>query len=1102
MAGTFDIGTLSGKIELDDEMSRHLDAIEGKVKSTSKALDDVGFSLENMKWLALGAVAAVAATTAAIVKLGEHGSEVGDITESFDKLTKSIGVDAPEALAKLRAGVGGTVDDLTLMKSSMTLLQSGAKVTAEDMGTLASAARLLSERGVPIAEAFNLVSSAMTTGRTRALSMKGIVVDLKDDMQQLTLAGKANGEQVTETAALHVKQTEILKALNKFVVEGGQIQDDFADKIAKVKAQIFNWGNELAKTVAESPKVAAAMDRIGDAFMVAFGGESQDAMDAIVKLVEEASDIIADLAVVVIDVSKTVIGGVKDMLEFWDKLPGPIKEIAKLIGAGGLFVVAVEAGVAALVLFGNEALVMAGKIDAAVVSVHGMTTAFLSNPLGLAVISLGTGVMIAKGQFDDYRDSVLRARQATEDAALISEMFAKKTELTTEESKKLTAAMERQNALGIKNLDGTKKTIELGGELNLNLDAMAKAFDNVGKAAPKAAAGVHKLTEEEIKYNAERKKAADTLTGKDLAKQIKDLDEELRRAAAAGGVHQSQIQKTVDRIVELAKAEGVLTDREKEFVKVHGNLIEQGSLQKTQGFFSLYQHGAVEVIEATDQMNFKFLETQARLRELDAIKFDPAVNWNIPTDFHWEDFLFGDEKSTSAKIGDALKGIIDDSFSAIQRAVEGGGNPVLALATSLGSRFAKQFGEAITANLGSIAGGIATAGVGLFSAFATSVLAAEHAAHEATLRNRREVDELRKQLKDLGIDAGTEGTISPQFQQLQQDLGLGTGPQDALKLFQSIVNDTTAAMDRASLSVADLGTDTDKLSRSVDQVTKDFILLTAQGFTLEQQVHGNREVLSDLFATASETGTMLPETLEPYIRKLIETGEITDEAARKILGMAAPAPWEKMEAIAKEFNIDLGNLGVSFTQSKLTEQADTLAGKFELLVTNGANVDAVIKGMGGQAQEFLTTALRWGIEIPSSLRPLLEKMAEAGDLVDENGDKLEDLSDIKWAESPAKQTQLLLDKLDELIDALIHKLPDAVDKGLGGWAGAIGRWGPKLQFPDVKAPNFGAPDTGPEIDPANKAPVEVTFEVDGQTLASASVPYIPGEAYRYQSTRG
>jgi hypothetical protein len=148
-----------------------------------------------------------------------------------------------------------------------------------------------------------------------------------------------------------------------------------------------------------------------------------------------------------------------------------------------------------------------------------------------------------------------------------------------------------------------------------------------------------------------------------------------------------------------------------------------------------------------------------------------------------------------------------------------------------------------------------------------------------------------------------------------------------------------------------------------------------------------------------------------------------------MLGIPAKtkAPWQEMQTIAEEFGIDIDKLGVNFQQSKLIDGAQTLAEKWSLLVENGADVGAVMDGMKSKANEYLIQAKRWGLEVPASMKPMLQAMLDAGLLTDENGDKLKDLEGIKFGQTIADQFDPLVDALRDLIDMFTNDFPAALE---------------------------------------------------------------------------
>src|SRR5690606_18331257 len=183
---------------------------------------------------------------------------------------------------------------------------------------------------------------------------------------------------------------------------------------------------------------------------------------------------------------------------------------------------------------------------------------------------------------------------------------------------------------------------------------------------------------------------------------------------------------------------------------------------------------------------------------------------------------------------------------------------------------------------------------------------------------------------------------------------------------------------------------------------------------------------------------------------LVRSGQLTDELAAKLLGVASPVPWQEMQEAAERYGISVDQLGKKFDQAKLDVQARQIADDFKLLAENGGNVGHIMAEMKDEVQELISKALELGLTIPESMRPLIEGMIEGGMLVDENGDKLEDLSRLEFAEPLKNQTDELIEKIGELVDALrdglypaIENIPNiapSVDSGSYHSTGGGGGW--------------------------------------------------------------
>ena len=179
-----------------------------------------------------------------------------------------------------------------------------------------------------------------------------------------------------------------------------------------------------------------------------------------------------------------------------------------------------------------------------------------------------------------------------------------------------------------------------------------------------------------------------------------------------------------------------------------------------------------------------------------------------------------------------------------------------------------------------------------------------------------------------------------------------------------------------------------------------------------------------------------PAQLDPYLSQMQELGLITADEAASLRQMAddAHVDWRGMEAAATQYGVgmktvldesgrevqvlDESLLGLGHAQAKLTDEGGQLASAWELLTDEGGHMQAAIEGMTDEAQVFVTRALEMGIALPASMKPMLEAMVEQSRLTDQNGEKLEDLSGLTFADPIAAQFDRLADSIQMLIIAL------------------------------------------------------------------------------------
>jgi TP901 family phage tail tape measure protein len=329
---------------------------------------------------------------------------------------------------------------------------------------------------------------------------------------------------------------------------------------------------------------------------------------------------------------------------------------------------------------------------------------------------------------------------------------------------------------------------------------------------------------------------------------------------------------------------------------------------------------------------------------------------------------------------------------------------------------------------------------------------------------------LRAELLPLGADG----------ERLWKNLTQGVGknnPEQAKKAIEAI----TAALkahgeeqEKLNGVLAKYGVEWEKMpaevkakeiSASLKELIEDHARLIKVGMDSAGATRAQAQAYNDLIAKTKIPLGEMPLDLAKTTLELAKMGLLTEENTRLLLGMTESTlpNWREMQSIAEEFGIDLANLGPQFEAAKLGELFTHYADSFSKLQKGGTEMSVIIAGMGDEVNEAVAKALKMGIEVPASMKPMLEAMLKAGELTDENGEKMTDLTRLKFGETMAESTDRLIAKLDELIAKLTGEIPNAIQTMVGKMHDGLGG----LKF-DAKV-NFGMSSGSGQKDPIQMA---------------------------------
>lgn len=130
-----------------------------------------------------------------------------------------------------------------------------------------------------------------------------------------------------------------------------------------------------------------------------------------------------------------------------------------------------------------------------------------------------------------------------------------------------------------------------------------------------------------------------------------------------------------------------------------------------------------------------------------------------------------------------------------------------------------------------------------------------------------------------------------------------------------------------------------------------------------------------------------------------------------------------LKAAVQKYGFSIEELGPKFAQQNLNEQQGQLLKEWKLLNAAVTDHDVLLRKTAGSFQEIVAAALKSGATISSEFEGPIQSLIDMGLLVDENGEKLTDLSRIKFGSLDTE-----FSKLTTAINNLTRALGGAVDE--------------------------------------------------------------------------
>lgn len=383
--------------------------------------------------------------------------------------------------------------------------------------------------------------------------------------------------------------------------------------------------------------------------------------------------------------------------------------------------------------------------------------------------------------------------------------------------------------------------------------------------------------------------------------------------------------------------------------------------------------------------------------------------------------------------------------AAIQAAIQGGGSKLQAAGSAIGSAlFAKDagLGKAISGifSADGVLGKTLASAVPVIGALVGPALeglgklwgkifgtAGRDAVRDFATKNGG-FDALHQELGQLGADG----------EKLWVTLTQGVGRNNADQA-KAAIQQVTAALDAQHQKITKLQTDLGSLGTRLASIT----------------------TLSPALKSALDHA-MDATSADQLVAALTDINSAIDEQQAK---------FKKISDTLSKYGLAVSEAGTAFKQESLNQAAQTLIEDFTTLKDAGVDVNHEMHAMGDNIRQFIKDAKTAGLEVPESMKQVIQSAIDAGEVFDENGNKITSMSQLGLTFGTTMQTVMTqtipnaLARLNAILEGFANffkiTLPQAAESGAAGIQDAIdGITGKDVTVQVHSAFDPNAPDVG------------------------------------------
>lgn len=196
----------------------------------------------------------------------------------------------------------------------------------------------------------------------------------------------------------------------------------------------------------------------------------------------------------------------------------------------------------------------------------------------------------------------------------------------------------------------------------------------------------------------------------------------------------------------------------------------------------------------------------------------------------------------------------------------------------------------------------------------------------------------------------------------------------------------------------------------------DKLLNTKKTAEFTAEVKKLEQAMADFDKKVSDANAELDQ-MEGSFDAIVKQGEQLGYNFDKS-GELVSVSFKKMEETASKYGISLDALGPAFQRQRLHEGASEIINDFNLLNLGGTETGTILAGMAPRINDLVNESIKFGVDIPANMEPWIKNLIDTGQLVDENGDKITDLSKIKFGDPIKTEFDKIQGSLKELVDKI------------------------------------------------------------------------------------